>query len=62
MSRALTIIGMLIAFLILLVFVLDLAIKVPFGGMNASGTMDIGMIIGGAILAYLSWSAYREQA
>ncbi|HTQ37907.1 MAG TPA: hypothetical protein VMJ32_02705 [Pirellulales bacterium] len=62
MSKALSIIGMLIAFLILLVFALDLAIKVPFGGMSASGTMDIGMIIGSAILAYLSWSAYREQA
>jgi hypothetical protein len=62
MSKALSIIGMLIAFLILLVFVLDLAVGMPFGGMKASGTMDIGMIIGAAILAYLSWSAYREQA
>jgi hypothetical protein len=59
MSRALAIIGMLIAFLILLVFVLDLAIKLPFGG--ASAVMDICMIVGAVILAYLGWSAYREQ-
>ncbi len=62
MSKALAIIGMLIALLILVVFALDMAIGMPFGGRQASPTMDIGMIIGGAILAYLGFVAFREQA
>ncbi|HEY2880811.1 MAG TPA: hypothetical protein VGJ15_00205 [Pirellulales bacterium] len=60
MSKVLAIIGMLIALLILLVFALDLAIYVPFG--KANSMMDIGMIIGAAILAYLGFTAYREQS
>lgn len=60
MAKALTVLGMLVAILILLVFTLDLAISIPFG--KASLAMDIGLIICGAILLYLSWSAYREQA
>ena len=58
MSKALAIIGMLIALLILLIFALDMAIKLPFGGANS--TMDIGMMIGAAILAYIGFSAFRE--
>ncbi|HZZ28419.1 MAG TPA: hypothetical protein VFE46_10495 [Pirellulales bacterium] len=59
MSKALAIIGMLIAFLILFIFVLDMALGIPFS--KASPVMDICMIIGTAVLAYLGWSAYREQ-
>ncbi len=62
MPKALSIMGMLIAFLILLVFVLDLILGIPFGAASASKAMHIGMIIGAAMLGYLSWSAYREQA
>ncbi len=61
MPKALSIMGMLIAFLILLIFVLDLILGIPFGAAGASKAMHIGMIICGAILAYVSWSAYREQ-
>ena len=61
MAKALTIIGMLVAALLLLIFALDLALGIPFGGSTASSGMDIGMIICGAILFYLSWSTYREQ-
>lgn len=61
MPKALSMMGMLIAILLILVCVLDLAIGMPFGGAKASMSMDIGMIIGGAILAYLGWTAYREQ-
>jgi hypothetical protein len=60
MPKALSIVGMLIAVLIVLIFILDLAIHLPFGG--ASTAMDVGMIIGGAMLLYLGWAAYREQA
>ena len=61
MPKALTIIGMLVAALLLLVFALDLALGIPFGGSSASSSMDIGMIICGAILFFLSWTTYREQ-
>jgi hypothetical protein len=60
MPKALSMMGMLIAILILLVFALDLAIRIPFGG--ASGSMDIMMVVAGAVLGYLSWAAFREQA
>lgn len=59
MSKALAIIGMLIALLILLIFALDMALGMPFG--KASPIMDICMIIGAAVLAYLGFAAYREQ-
>jgi hypothetical protein len=62
MPKALSIIGMLVAFLILLVFALDIAMGIPFGGTKASSAMDIGMIIASGILAYLSWSAFREAS
>ena len=42
-------------------FALDLALGIPFGGSSASSSMDIGMIICGAILFFLSWTTYREQ-
>jgi hypothetical protein len=58
MGKALTILGMLVAVLILLLFTLDLAISIPFGQIMA---MDIGMILSGVVLLYLSWSAFREQ-
>jgi hypothetical protein len=61
MPKALTIIGMLVAALLLLIFALDLALGIPFGGSSASSTMDIGMLICGAVLFYLSWSTFREQ-
>ena len=59
MSKALAIIGMLIALFVLLIFALDMAIGMPFG--KANTVMDIGMIIGAALLAYLGFSAFREQ-
>jgi hypothetical protein len=59
MPKALSIMGMLVAGLLILVFALDLALKLPFGG--ASPVMDVGLVVGGGILLYLGWSAYREQ-
>jgi hypothetical protein len=61
MPKALSIMGMLVAILLILVSALDLALGLPFGGAKASAAMDIGMIVGGGMLAYLGWSAYREQ-
>ena len=58
MSKAMTILGMVVAGLVGLVFVLDLVAGIPFGG--ASMMMNIGAIIGAAILGYLSWDAMRD--
>ena len=62
MPKALSMMGMLVAILVLLIFALDLALGIPFGGTKASGTMDILMVLAGAVLGYLSWAAFREQA
>jgi len=60
MPKALTISGMAVAGIVLLVFLLDLAIKFPFG--RPSLMMDIGFLLSALILAYMSWSTYRELA
>jgi len=59
MGKALSMLAMLVAALLILVFALDLAMGMPFK--KASTMMDIGVIICGVILAYLSWSTFREQ-
>jgi hypothetical protein len=58
MSKALTIFGMVVAGLVALVFIADIAAGIPFEG--ASKTMDVGAIIGAGILGYLAWDAFRE--
>ena len=58
MSKAMTIVGMVVAGLVGLVFVLDLAVGIPFD--RANSVMDIGALIGAAILGYLSWDAMRD--
>lgn len=60
MPKALTISGMAVAGLVLLVFLLDLALGLPFG--RPSLMMDIGFVLAAVILAYMSWSTYRELA
>jgi hypothetical protein len=58
MPKALTVVGMVVAGLIALVFALDLALAVPF--YKASLLMDICFILCALILGYLSWSTFRE--
>ncbi|MBX3424217.1 MAG: hypothetical protein KF688_00935 [Pirellulales bacterium] len=58
MSKALTIAGLVVAGLVALVFTLDLLISIPFQG--ASTLMDVGAIIGAAMLGYASFEAFRE--
>lgn len=58
MPKALSIIVMVVAALLLLVFGLDLAIEFPF--QRADIFIDIGMLIGALALAYMSWTTYRE--
>lgn len=59
MSKALTIFGMVVAGLLTLMFTLDLVAGIPFG--SAQMTMNIGGIIAGMILGYISFSTFREQ-
>lgn len=58
MPKALTIAGLVVACLLFLLFGIDLASGFPFGKMNMP--MDIGFVVCSLILAYLSWSAFRD--
>jgi hypothetical protein len=58
MSKALTIVGMVVAGLVGLVFLLDLALSIPFD--RASILMDIGALLAAGLLGYLSWDAMRD--
>jgi hypothetical protein len=58
MGKAMSIAGMVIGTMLAVVFALDLVAGLPFGGRVP--TMNIGFLLCGAILAYLSWSAFRE--
>jgi hypothetical protein len=60
MLKALSIVGIAVSSLLFLVFCLDIAVGIPFKGANF--TMSIGFIIFSAILGYLSWTTFREQA
>jgi hypothetical protein len=60
MAKAMSIAGMAVAGLIVFAFGADLILGIPFSG--ASKTADTGFLVSGAILAYLSWSAYRDSA
>jgi hypothetical protein len=60
MEKKLCIASLCVAGLLLLLFVLDIAIGIPFGGGSTFMTIDIVGIIAGALLAYLSWNALRD--
>lgn len=59
MSKAMTIAGMVVAALLVLMFTADFFADIPFGAKGK--TMNIGAIIAGAILGYISFSTFREQ-
>jgi len=59
-SKIMCLFGLSVAVLLLLVFALDLAIKIPFS--RASMLMDIGVIIGALGLALISFTTLREQS
>lgn len=58
MSKAMTIFAMVVSGLIVLVFAVDWILGIPFE--TADWTMNLGGIIAGSILGYLSWDAFRE--
>jgi hypothetical protein len=51
-----------VAGLMLLLFVLDFFINIPFGGKDLTGmrTVDIFGILASGVLLYLSWNALRD--
>ncbi|MFM7290947.1 MAG: hypothetical protein ACKO6B_06925 [Planctomycetia bacterium] len=54
MSKAMPFIGMAVSGLVVILFLADLAAGFPFQRVTILG--DIGFILAGAILAYMSWS------
>jgi hypothetical protein len=59
-AKVFSVFGMVVSIVFLLVFALDLAVGMPFGG--ASWIADIGFIICAILLGYMSWTTYREQS
>ena len=59
MAKAMSIAGMIVAGLIALIFVADLAVKIPFGRVGT--VTDVGFLVSALILAYLSWNAFRDS-
>ncbi len=59
MPKALCIVGLVVAVLLLALFGLDMATGVPFGGLGM--VPNVGFIVIAAILGYLSWATLREQ-
>jgi hypothetical protein len=57
MAKAFCITGGVVAILLLLVFVTDLAVRVPFG--RESWLIDVGMVLCSGMLGYISWATYR---
>lgn len=59
MPKALCLVGIVVAALLLLVFGFDLALGFPFR--RASLTMDIGIVVCSLALGYLGWTTLKEQ-
>jgi hypothetical protein len=60
MEKRLCIASMVIAGLLLLLFLLDLILGLPFGGGATFRLIDIVGVLAGGILLYLSWNALRD--
>ncbi len=59
MSKALPFVGMLVSGLVAVLFLADLAAGFPF--QRKSIGADVGFIVAGAIVAYLSWSILERS-
>ena len=60
MDKKLCIGSMAVAGVMLLLFILDLAVKFPFGGTGPFTYIDIIGIIASGILLYIAFHAFRE--
>ena len=59
MEKWLCLTSMAIAGIVLIAFVLDLVLKLPFGGLSI--TVDIVTILAAGLIGYLGWESFREQ-
>lgn len=59
MAKAMSITGMVVAGLLAVVFAADLILGIPFSGYQKM--VDAGFLVSAAILAYLSWNAFRDS-
>ncbi|HEX4128790.1 MAG TPA: hypothetical protein VHZ24_02020 [Pirellulales bacterium] len=59
MGKAFSIIALIVAIALLLLFGLDLTPIGPFR--KASPKMDYGFLVCAVVLGYLSWRTFREQ-
>lgn len=62
MGKSMSVAGLVIGGLVAVMFALDLALGIPFGGTSRGGSVltDIGLALCGGILAYLGWNAMRD--
>ena len=65
MAKVFSLFGLVVAVVLLVIFGMDLALGDPVTGkgwpfMGFSKAMDIGFLVAAALLAYLSFSTYRE--
>lgn len=58
MAKGLTIMAIVVAILLLIIFSLDLVVQFPFR--RAKPLMDIAFILCSAGLAYISWNAWKD--
>lgn len=59
MSRTMPFIGMAVSGLVVILFLADLAAGFPFQRVTIPG--DIGFIVAGTLLAYMSWSILERS-
>lgn len=65
MAKALSLFGVIVALTLVLIFSIDVALGKPATGegplfMGFSKTMDVGFIIAGVLLGYISFMTFRE--
>jgi uncharacterized protein YacL len=53
-SRVIGLSGMILAVLVAVLFVADLAVGVPFGRLSV--VIDVGFLLASLVVAYLGWS------
>jgi len=59
-SKLLPLVGMIVAGIVGVLFLADLAVGFPFR--RVSVMLDVGFIVTSAILAYLSWSIVEKSS
>lgn len=61
MAKGLTIFTMIVAAFLVLVFGLDLFTGIPFNRPESAGPLiDVSFVLCGLLLAYISWTTFRE--